>query len=110
MLVNGLENFTHARHEFKELFAVGGHPVHRAHVTLAQVIDALENVLVSKAFVFESLSDNLQVSHSGHHHLRQVPGGAEDLFEHWDGVILERAATQGMNQRAVDVPEEDAEG
>ena len=60
MLVHCLEHFTHAGQQLEHFLAVPRKFVHGFHVAFAQVMDALANVFVSEAFMFQSFADDMR--------------------------------------------------
>src|ERR1044071_3295262 len=71
-------------------------------------MNLLSNVVMTKALISQCFTNDLQVGHSRHPHVGETPRRPKHFFEHRNGVLLISTNAERMNQRAVDVPEEDA--
>src|ERR1043166_5021416 len=108
MVREHLQRLLHTWQNFKEGFAVAGDFLCFGRQLFTEVMNLLSNVVMTKALISQCFTNDLQVGHSRHPHVGETPRRPKHFFEHRNGVLLISTNAERMNQRAVDVPEEDA--
>src|ERR1043165_2871727 len=109
MLVHGFENFACPRNDLNDVRAISNGAFHLAYITTTELVLSLADMLASDAGAAQRFLDNLQVGHSRHNHFAERTRSAEDRLEHRRGVVLESTEPLAAHERAIEIPEEDAE-
>src|ERR1044072_8161757 len=94
------------RQHLEKLHAIARHSSRLFRQTRDQQLSTGQYFVLSDPSITERFVNNLQIRHSRHAHLGQPPRSAEDLLEHGNRVFLVPAHPHGMNQRAINIPEQ----
>src|ERR1043166_6329591 len=108
MLRENFERLLHARQNFEERLAVSSNFLCFGRQSFTQKMNLFSNVVMTKSLVAQTFSHDLQVSHPGDLHVCETSRCAKHFFKYRNRVLLIGANAQRPNQRAVNVPEENA--